>query len=103
MSLYVLGINHQTAPVALRERVAFGPDTLPPALDALRGLPGVHEAVLLSTCNRTELYAHADGDGTRLAPFGFALVGFARPQIRKNQHRARAQILETHGSSLLAA
>ena len=67
MSLYVLGINHQTAPVALRERVAFGPDTLPPALDALRGLPGVHEAVLLSTCNRTELYAHADGDGQALA------------------------------------
>ena len=67
MSLYVLGINHQTAPVALRERVAFGPDALAPALQALRRLPGVREAVLLSTCNRTELYAHADGDDQALA------------------------------------
>ena len=67
MSLYVLGINHQTAPVALRERVAFAPDALAPALTSLRSLPGVHEAVLLSTCNRTELYAHAEGDGRPLA------------------------------------
>ena len=67
MSLYVLGINHQTAPVALREQVAFGPDALAGALQSLRALPQVHEAVLLSTCNRTELYAHADGDGQLLA------------------------------------
>ena len=66
MSLYVLGINHQTAPVALREKVAFAPDSLAPALESLRTLPQVHEAVLLSTCNRTELYAHAD-DGGALA------------------------------------
>ncbi len=63
MSLFVLGINHQTAPVALRERVAFGDDAVPGALSALRALPGVHEVALLSTCNRTELYAEADGDG----------------------------------------
>ncbi|HOV95344.1 MAG TPA: glutamyl-tRNA reductase [Thermomonas sp.] len=67
MSLYVLGINHQTAPVALREKVAFANDALAPALASLRALPDVHEAVLLSTCNRTELYAHADGDGHNLA------------------------------------
>jgi glutamyl-tRNA reductase len=67
MSLYVLGINHQTAPVALREQVAFAAETLPPALAALHALPSVHEAVLLSTCNRTELYAHAEGDGQALA------------------------------------
>ena len=62
MALHVLGINHQTAPVALRERVAFAADSLAPALDSLRALPQVQEAVLLSTCNRTELYAHADDD-----------------------------------------
>lgn len=67
MNLYVLGINHQTAPVALRERVAFAPDALAPALTSLHSLPQVHEAVLLSTCNRTELYAHVEGDGTLLA------------------------------------
>ncbi|QDH70713.1 glutamyl-tRNA reductase [Marilutibacter alkalisoli] len=67
MSLYVLGINHQTAPVSLRERVAFAGDAVPKALTTLRRLPGVHEAALLSTCNRTELYAVIEGDGNILA------------------------------------
>ncbi|MEP6633668.1 MAG: glutamyl-tRNA reductase, partial [Luteimonas sp.] len=65
-TLVALGINHQTAPVALRERVAFADDALPAALAALRALPQVHEAVLLSTCNRTELYAIADDGGRAL-------------------------------------
>ena len=67
MSLYVLGINHQTAPVALRETVAFGPDTLRRALASLRAQDGVQEAVLLSTCNRTELYARSDNGPDALA------------------------------------
>jgi len=67
MSLYVLGINHQTAPVSLRERVAFSADSVPAALEALRALPQVSEVALLSTCNRTELYAVADDDGQALA------------------------------------
>ena len=67
MSLHVLGINHQTAPVALREKVAFGPEALATALASLRALPQVREAVLLSTCNRTELYADTEGDGQLLA------------------------------------
>lgn len=67
MSLFVLGINHQTAPVSLRERVAFSSETVPAALDALRALPQVSEVALLSTCNRTELYAVADDDGRALA------------------------------------
>lgn len=67
MSLFVLGINHQTAPVSLRERVAFSGDAVPAALDALRALPSVHEVALLSTCNRTELYAIADDNGDAVA------------------------------------
>lgn len=63
MTLWVLGLNHQTAPVDLRERVAFDAGTVPHALSSLRALPDVAEAALLSTCNRTELYAVAeDGD-----------------------------------------
>ncbi|MGY1409972.1 glutamyl-tRNA reductase [Luteimonas sp. A611] len=62
MTLYALGINHQTAPVALRERVAFADSAVPAALAELRALPGVREVALLSTCNRTELYASADDD-----------------------------------------
>jgi len=67
MSLLVLGINHQTAPVSLRERVAFDAQALPRALAALGALPQVHEVALLSTCNRTELYAFTDDDGRALA------------------------------------
>lgn len=56
MTLLALGINHKTAPVALRERVAFGPDVLEQALDSLLSQPMVQSGVVLSTCNRTELY-----------------------------------------------
>ena len=64
--LYAIGINHQTAPVSLRERVAFSDHALPAALAALRALPSVREVALLSTCNRTELYAVADDQGDAL-------------------------------------
>lgn len=55
-NLHVLGVNHRTAPVAIREQVAFDPTRLPDALRELRAFPGVRGAVILSTCNRTELY-----------------------------------------------
>ncbi|MTD26171.1 glutamyl-tRNA reductase [Erwinia sorbitola] len=56
MTLLALGINHKTAPVALRERVTFSPDTLQQALNSLLAQPLVQGGVVLSTCNRTELY-----------------------------------------------
>ncbi len=56
MSLITLGINHKTAPLDLRERLAFTPQTLPEALLSLKKLSHIEEASILSTCNRTELY-----------------------------------------------
>jgi len=56
MYLTVLGINHRTAPVEIRGQVAFPPERIEQALGELRTLDGVHEAAILSTCNRTELY-----------------------------------------------
>ena len=56
MSLITLGINHKTAPLALRERLAFTPQSLPEALLSLKKLRPVREASILSTCNRTEIY-----------------------------------------------
>ncbi|HEX7325753.1 MAG TPA: glutamyl-tRNA reductase [Rhodanobacteraceae bacterium] len=56
MPLIALGLNHLTAPVALRERVAIDAAATPPALAELAAQPGVDEAMILSTCNRTELY-----------------------------------------------
>lgn len=56
MTLLALGINHKTAPVSLRERVTFSPDQLEQALNSLLAQPLVQGGVVLSTCNRTELY-----------------------------------------------
>ncbi len=58
MTIFALGVNHKTASVALRERVAFSAEQLHQALPLLREQTGVQEAVILSTCNRTELYCH---------------------------------------------
>ena len=65
MSLITLGINHKTAPLDLRERLAFTPQTLPEALLSLKKLDHIDEASILSTCNRTELYCVTNKDNDR--------------------------------------
>ena len=67
MAFNILGINHKTAPVALREKVAFSEDRLVAALRALRQEQGVSEAVILSTCNRTEVYWAGPASGAQLS------------------------------------
>tara|TARA_R110002072_G_scaffold150059_5_gene298188 strand:- start:1350 stop:2600 length:1251 start_codon:yes stop_codon:yes gene_type:complete len=62
MDLLIVGVNHQTAPVALREKVAFTPDQLGPALDDLKHQQNLTEVSVLSTCNRTEVYAIATAE-----------------------------------------
>lgn len=63
MSLLAIGINHNTASVELREKVAFGPEKLPEALKQLSENPGVNGSVIISTCNRTEIYCDVKGSG----------------------------------------
>ena len=58
--IFTLGINHHSAPLAIRERVAFGADKLPQALAHLTRERPVREAAILSTCNRTEIYCSAE-------------------------------------------
>lgn len=60
MTLIALGINHNTASVDVREKLAFGPSQLEPALRAMLDQDGVNEIAILSTCNRTEIYCHLD-------------------------------------------
>ena len=60
MALFTLGINHRTAPLSVRERVAFHAEELRRALTDLTGNARAHEVAILSTCNRTELYCQAD-------------------------------------------
>lgn len=72
MTFVVIGINHRTAPVDIREKVVFAGDELPEALRELVAVAGVRESVIISTCNRTELYCFTDTS--------FADSPAARPQ-----------------------
>ena len=58
MQLFAFGVNHHTAPVSIRERVAFGAERMAEALHDLSSQPQIKEAAILSTCNRTEIYCH---------------------------------------------
>lgn len=63
MSLKVLGVNHRSAPVEIREKLAFNPERLPAALRELVQLPQVDEILIVSTCNRTEFYSRCADTG----------------------------------------
>ena len=56
----LLGINHNTAPLEVREKVAFSPEQIPAALAAAREATGAEGVAILSTCNRTELYLDSE-------------------------------------------
>ncbi|MEO9654549.1 glutamyl-tRNA reductase [Marinomonas sp.] len=62
MPLITVGVNHKTAPVAIRERVAFAPEKMINALSSLVADQKANEAVIVSTCNRTELYCSVDNE-----------------------------------------
>ncbi len=55
LDIVLLGLNHKTAPVELRENLAFSKDETSAALKALQESPAISEAILISTCNRVEI------------------------------------------------
>ncbi|GLR64748.1 glutamyl-tRNA reductase [Marinospirillum insulare] len=65
MQFLALGINHKTAPVAIRERVAFTPQQLEVASQQLRDHQSIKEVAILSTCNRSEIYAFVEAGNVR--------------------------------------
>lgn len=65
MALLALGINHKTASVSVREKVAFAPEQMADALAQACELAHLKEVAILSTCNRTELYCSTELEGTR--------------------------------------
>lgn len=69
MTLRLVGVNHKTAPIELRERIAISREDLPEATRALAAIPGVAECMIVSTCNRVEILASIDGEGTDLTGF----------------------------------
>jgi len=64
MPLLTIGLNHNTAPVHIRERVAFAPEHLPEVLHSLTEQSLVNEAAILSTCNRTEMLCSVDNQNS---------------------------------------
>jgi glutamyl-tRNA reductase len=58
--LYLVGLSHKTAPIAVREKFALSGDALKEALQALKGREGVEEAMVVSTCNRVEVYVRSE-------------------------------------------
>jgi glutamyl-tRNA reductase len=83
----VIGVNHRTSPLRVLERVAVGAEAMPKALHALSSKDNIREAVVLSTCNRTEVYAvtekfHAAYDD--IAEFFCELGGLHSDEL--NQH-----------------
>ncbi|MBN2364521.1 MAG: glutamyl-tRNA reductase [Calditrichaeota bacterium] len=60
MEIYLLGTNHKTADIEFREKIAFSPENIPKALQKLRSIGNITEAEIISTCNRTEIYAGCD-------------------------------------------
>ena len=63
MALVLVGINHNTANIEMREKVAFPPEIVESALADIRALPAIEEVVIVSTCNRTEIYLDFTEDG----------------------------------------
>ena len=85
MQLLTLGLNHETAPVELRERAAFSPESMVPALNDLASSEVASEATILSTCNRTEIYCGSDRiDQQRLVNWFSQYSGFKPQELVSN-------------------
>jgi glutamyl-tRNA reductase len=69
MNFQLIGVNHRSAPVELREQLAISEGKLPEALRQLLEVAGVREALILSTCNRVEILAHTAGENADLRQF----------------------------------
>ncbi len=89
MTLTLIGINHKTAPIALRERIAISPADLPDTTCALAATAGVTECMIVSTCNRVELLAVVDSPDTDLTGFLHGYFGLDPSLLRPHIYEWR--------------
>jgi len=80
MTLTLIGVNHKTAPIALREKIAIGRDELAETTRALAATPGVTECMIVSTCNRVELLAVVEDEQVPLSDFFSGHFGI-KPEV----------------------
>jgi glutamyl-tRNA reductase len=89
MKFHLIGVNHKTAPVEVRERLAISESRLPEALKRFTQHPGVDEGLILSTCNRVELLAQTSNGGADLHSFlqDYFHVQFAELEAHLYEYR----------------
>lgn len=95
-NLVLVGVNHKTAPIGLREKVAIAREELPEATRALASMPGVLECMIVSTCNRVELLAAVDGEQVDPADFLFAQFAVDPMLLRPHLYEHRGQDAVRH-------
>jgi len=95
-SIVLIGINHKTAPIELRERVAISRDELPDATRALAALPGVTECMILSTCNRVEMLAAVESPDTDITGFLHSHFGIDPNVLAPHIYEHRDQMAVRH-------
>ncbi|BCR03498.1 glutamyl-tRNA reductase [Desulfuromonas versatilis] len=87
MNIIVVGLSHKTAPVEIRERVAFAPTAMEKPLREMLALPAINEGVIVSTCNRVELYATSRDAAAAIMQLRGFMAGF---------HNLAPEELESH-------
>ncbi|HEX8814056.1 MAG TPA: glutamyl-tRNA reductase [Terriglobales bacterium] len=96
MTFQLIGVNHKTAPVEVRERLAIPESRLPEALKCLTKHPGVQECMIVSTCNRVELMTQSKNGGADLRQFLGEFFQMDRAQIDPHLYEYREQDAVRH-------
>ena len=99
MHLFLLGASHHSAPVDLRERIDFARRGIPEALDEIADVTGLAEVVVLSTCNRAEIYTHSEAPwpvADALAAFMSAFHDVPEPELAPHLYRRQGADAARH-------
>ncbi len=103
MNFFLLGVNHKTAPVEVRERFAIPESKLPDAVRTLASYPGIEEALIVSTCNRVEIIARSkngtcDIQGAAQQIYGFDVKQFEKHLYQYNSEQAVRHVFRVASS-----
>ena len=99
MSIVVIGVNHRTGPLAVLERVALSVDAVPKAVHSLQSRSNIAEVVVVSTCNRIEVYAVAErfhGAYADIRDFFCELGGLAPDELHPHLYSQHDEAAVTH-------
>jgi glutamyl-tRNA reductase len=96
MTLSLIGVNHKTAPIALRERIAISREELPEVTRALAAVPGVSECMIVSTCNRVEILTAVESPSIDLSGFLQSHFGLDSAVLKDHLYEHRDQQAVRH-------